>query len=192
MVLEFKGNIQNQRTFLYKDLTHEVPYGTIQKFYVCFIFKPWDHLLQSECVRKEPYTVLSRIVYFGGNFEGRVKVLPQNGSLSIQNLGWSDRGKYSCHAWNNIQHILSITNQTNGDSRFPETLASPKDTIPRNQSYSSDPAAQEYKGNSIKLIIDNEYRWTIYRLSLVYGFATAGGFLLVTLLAKLVCFLLHK
>merc|ERR1712088_411933 len=45
---------------------------------------------------------------------------------------------------------------------------------------------------TIHLKIDTEYRQTLYRLSLIYGFATAGLFLMITLLAKLIYFLLHN
>jgi len=44
--------------------------------------------------------------------------------------------------------------------------------------------------HSVKL--DVGYRQRLYNLSLVYGFATASGFLLITLLAKLIYFVLHN
>ena len=37
-----------------------------------------------------------------------------------------------------------------------------------------------------------EYRKTLYNVSLIYGLSTAGGFLLITLLAKLIYFVLHN
>ena len=155
-------------------------------------FKPWDNLLRSECVRKEKYTVLSRIVYFGGDYEGRVKVLPHNGSLLIQDLGFSDRGKYRCYAWNNMQQFSNINNATSITNDLLELTESMENEMVRNLANSSQRAVRISRGNSIKLIIETEYRRRLYTLSLVYGFATAGGFLLITLLAKLVCFLLHK
>ena len=44
----------------------------------------------------------------------------------------------------------------------------------------------------LKLGLDHTYRNGIYNLSLIYGFAVCGAFLLITLLFKLIHFLLHK
>lgn len=44
----------------------------------------------------------------------------------------------------------------------------------------------------IDLGLDPRYRNDIYNLSLIYGFAVCGAFLLLTLLFKLIHFLLHK
>lgn len=44
----------------------------------------------------------------------------------------------------------------------------------------------------IKLALHGGYRRGLYNLSLVYGFATAGGFMLLTLVFKLIHFLLHN
>ena len=131
-------------------------------------------------------------MYFGGNYEGRVKVLPQNGSLLIQNLGWSDRGKYRCYAWNNMEQLSHASDETSITNHFPEVADRMENEMVRNQSNSSQPATRIHGGNSITLLIDTEYRHRLYRLSLIYVFATAGGFLLITLLAKLIYFLLHK
>ena len=157
------------------------------------IFQPWNNVLHSKCVRKETYTVLSRIVYFGSNFEGRVKVLPINGSLLIQNMGWGDRGRYRCFSWNNIQQLLdkmanSKKNLTTFSKHFPNVHNSSEDV----NGQPRDAAQIHSDGLTLNLQIDTGYRKTLYRLSLVYGFATAGGFLLITLLAKLVCYVLHK
>ena len=44
----------------------------------------------------------------------------------------------------------------------------------------------------MNLTLDHVYRNGIYNLSLIWGFAFAGAFLLLTLLLKLIHFLLHK
>ena len=147
--------------------------------------QPWDNVIKSECVKKEKYTVLSRIVYFGSNFEGRVKVLPTNGSLQIKNMGWADRGEYRCLAWNNIQQVLNFLNDNQSD-RHSRDATSQNSTTQQNYS------AQIYEERMITLQMDTEYREKLYQFSLIYGFATAGVFLLLTLLGKLVFFLLHK
>ena len=41
------------------------------------------------------------------------------------------------------------------------------------------------------LEVDPKHRYDVYHFSLVYGFSTAAGFLLLTLLFKLVYFLLQ-
>ena len=41
------------------------------------------------------------------------------------------------------------------------------------------------------LEVDPKHRYNVYHFSLVYGFSTAAGFLLLTLLIKLVYFLLQ-
>ena len=58
----------------------------------------------------------------------------------------------------------------------------------------------KYRGDSVTVSLNStvvvglevNYREGLYNMSLIYGFATAGGFLLITLLAKLIYFLLHK
>ena len=149
-----------------------------------------EAIFRSECVPNEKYTILSRIVYFGGNYQGRIRVLPHNGSLLIQDLGWNDRGSYRCFGWNELKEITKIMSKTK--IRKTETSLH---TESKNQHISRHSRAEtvEFGGStSIKLTIDGEYRHRLYQLSLLYGFATAGGFLLITLLAKLVYFLLHK
>ena len=135
-------------------------------------------------------------MYFGGNYEGRIKVLPKNGSLLIQNMGFGDRGKYRCLAWNNIQQIVDPFERNNitASHILDIDITSEKKNIhPSNVDLSETTrTAQTFEGATIKLKIDTAYRETLYVLSLIYGFATAGGFLLITLLAKLICFLLHK
>jgi hypothetical protein len=44
----------------------------------------------------------------------------------------------------------------------------------------------------IDIAVDRGYRHVIYNLSLIYGFALSGAFLLLTLLFKLTHFLLLK
>jgi hypothetical protein len=44
----------------------------------------------------------------------------------------------------------------------------------------------------IDISVDQGYRHVIYNLSLIYGFAFSGAFLLLALLSKLIHFLLHK
>ena len=102
--------------------------------------------------------------------------IAENGSLTINDFGWSDRGiiydffpiffflifffsfsfiigKYECLAYDNLGRFQSV---------FTNVLLEP------------------------------QYRTNLYYLSLVWGFATAGGFLLLTLFFKLIHFLLHK
>ena len=126
-------------------------------------------------------------------------MLPENGSLMIQNMGWGDRGKYRCLAWNNIQQISHLFQPKNiANSQILEKDASSKKGSVQLSSVGSftksdtKSEAQAYEEATVKLKIDTTYRQTLYRLSLVYGFSTAGGFLLITLLAKLIFFLLHK
>lgn len=76
-----------------------------------------------------------------------------NGSLSISDLGWSDRGLYECVAYDKLGQFESVY---------------------------------------AEVILEDDYRANLYYLSLVYGFATAGGFLLITLFVKLIHFVLHK
>jgi hypothetical protein len=47
------------------------------------------------------------------------------------------------------------------------------------------------KSSQSNVHLDPEYRWTIYLISLIYGFATAGAFLLITLLFKFIVFVLE-
>ncbi len=83
----------------------------------------------------------------------RFGVDPADGSLSIQDFGWVDRGQYTC----------LVASQGGG-------LA----------------------GNATEsLELDPDYRTEVYHFSLVYGFSTAAGFLLITLLAKLIYYLLE-
>ena len=117
----------------------------------------------------------------------------------IQNMGWGDRGKYRCLAWNNIQQISHLFQPKNiANSQILEKDASSKKGSVQLSSVGSftksdtKSEAQAYEEATVKLKIDTTYRQTLYRLSLVYGFSTAGGFLLITLLAKLIFFLLHK
>ena len=123
-------------------------------------------------------------------------MLPKNGSLLIQNMGWGDRGKYRCLAWNNIQQIadpLERNNITASHILDIDITSEMKNIHPSNvDSSETSRTAQRFEGTTIKLKIDTSYRETLYTLSLIYGFAAAGGFLLITLLAKLICFLLHK
>ena len=115
-------------------------------------------------------------------------VIPENGSLLIQNMGWGDRGNYRCFTWNNIEQVLIKISQN---------------SLTSHPSYENEASRSQHNGSfqytnqindeiTIHLKIDTEYRQTLYRLSLIYGFATAGLFLMITLLAKLIYFLLHK
>ena len=139
---------------------------------------------------------MSRIVYFGNDFEGRIKVLPTNGSLLIQNMGWADRGEYRCLAWNNIQQVLNFLQQNNGNlDRQTRDTISVSETNDANDpilSTSERNTAQIYEEQMVTLKMDTEYRERLYQFSLIYGFATAGAFLLLTLLGKFVFFVLHK
>ena len=139
---------------------------------------------------------MSRIVYFGSNFEGRIRVLPTNGSLLIQNMGWADRGEYRCLAWNNIQQVLNFVKQTNDkEDRYVRDVDSVADITIHNDDMTAQSqmkTAQIYEERMVTLKMDTEYRERLYRLSLIYGFATAGAFLLLTLLGKFIFFLLHK
>ena len=161
-------------------------------------FQPWDNVIKSECVKQEKYTVLSRIVYFGNNFEGRIKVLPTNGSLLIQNMGWADRGEYRCLAWNNIQQVLNFLANEKADDkekRYVRDVDPATDNINKKDNPSAqyqENAAQIYEERMVTLKMDTEYRERLYTLSLIYGFATAGVFLLLTLLGKFIFFVLHK
>ena len=123
-------------------------------------------------------------------------MLPENGSLRIQNMGWGDRGKYRCLAWNNIQQISHLFQPKNIASShiLEKDASSKKESVQLSNvgSFTMPGTAQAYEEATIKLKIDTTYRQTLYRLSLIYGFSTAGGFLLITLLAKLIFFLLHK
>ena len=76
-----------------------------------------------------------------------------NGTLVINNFGWSDRGVYECLAYDKLGRFKSV---------FTHVRLEP------------------------------QYRTNLYYLSLVWGFSTAGGFLLLTLFFKLIHFLLHK
>ena len=49
-----------------------------------------------------------------------------------------------------------------------------------------------FQSTSVDIALDLTYRQNLYYVSLIYGFATAGGFLLITLFFKLIHFLLHK
>ena len=62
----------------------------------------------------------------------------------------------------------------------------------RYECLASDSRSGLYARSNQVVFLDGEYRQDLYNVSLVYGFATAGGFLLLTLLFKLVHFLLHK
>ena len=150
-----------------------------------------EAILRSECIPNEKYTILSRIVYFGGNYQGRIRVLPHNGSLLVQDLGWNDRGSYRCFRWNELKEITKTMSKTK--TRKTKTSNSSESENQPISSHSSSETLVEFGGSTrIKLSIDGEYRHKLYQLSLLYGFATAGGFLLITLLAKLIYFLLHK
>ena len=105
-----------------------------------------------------------------------------NGSLLIQNMGWADRGQYRCLAWNNIQQVLNYLNVHQPDRHSRDTQSPPTQR----------PSAQIYEERLITLKMDTEYRQKLYTMSLIYGFATAGVFLLLTLLGKLIFFWLHK
>ena len=150
-----------------------------------------EAILRSECIPNEKYTILSRIVYFGGNYQGRIRVLPHNGSLLVQDLGWNDRGSYRCFRWNELKEIRKTMSKTKiRKTKISNSSESENQPIFR---HSNAETLVQFGGSTrIKLSIDGEYRHTLYQLSLLYGFATAGGFLLITLLAKLIYFLLHK
>ena len=49
-----------------------------------------------------------------------------------------------------------------------------------------------FQSTDIDIVLDLTYRQSLYYVSLIYGFATAGGFLLITLFFKLIHFILHK
>ena len=49
-----------------------------------------------------------------------------------------------------------------------------------------------FKSTFTTVALVSDFRTNLYYVSLIYGFATAGGFLLLTLLFKLIHFLLHK
>ena len=49
-----------------------------------------------------------------------------------------------------------------------------------------------FQSTAVNIVLDQTYRENLYYVSLIYGFATAGGFLLLTLLLKLIFYLLHK
>lgn len=74
-----------------------------------------------------------------------------NGTLVIDNFGWSDRGAYECVAYDQYARFKSILTYVH---------------------------------------LEPDFRQNLYYLSLIYGFTTASGFLLVTLLFKLIHFLL--
>ena len=76
-----------------------------------------------------------------------------NGSLLIDDIGWSERGQYECLAYDDL-------------GRFQSTF--------------------------MNVTLEMDFRHNLYYLSLVYAVTTAGGFLLLTLLFKLIHFLLHK
>ena len=89
--------------------------------------------------------------------------LAENGSLKLIGLGWRDQGTYRC-LWQD-----------------PWPLEDDNDGQATNMS--------EYR---VAILIDGiDQRRHTYHISLIYGFATAGGFLLLTLLSKLVYFLLE-
>jgi len=76
-----------------------------------------------------------------------------NGTLTIKDFGWSDRGRYECLAYDELGRFKSV---------FTNVFLEP------------------------------QYRTNLYYLSLVWGFSTAGGFLLLTLFSKLIHFVLHN
>ena len=124
--------------------------------------------------------------------------MPTNGSLLIQNMGWADRGEYRCLAWNNIQQVLnSLASEKSNDKekRYARDADSKIDNI-NNKDDPSTPSqintAQIYEEQMVTLKMDTEYRQRLYTFSLIYGFATAGVFLLLTLLGKFIFFVLHK
>ena len=49
-----------------------------------------------------------------------------------------------------------------------------------------------FKSVFTNVLLEPRYRTNLYYLSLVWGFSTAGGFLLLTLFFKLIHFVLHK
>ena len=49
-----------------------------------------------------------------------------------------------------------------------------------------------FQSTFVEIKLVDEFRTSLYYLSLVYAVSTAGGFLLLTLLFKLIHFLLHK
>ena len=100
-------------------------------------------------------------------------------------MGWADRGEYRCLAWNNIQQVLNFLNDNQSDRHS-------RDATSQNSITQQNYSAQIYEERMITLQMDTEYREKLYQFSLIYGFATAGVFLLLTLLGKLVFFLLHK
>ena len=122
--------------------------------------------------------------------------MPTNGSLLIQNMGWADRGEYRCLAWNNIQQVLNFLQQNNEthDRQGRDTISDTEKTIANDSTLSTSEqnTAQIYEEQMVTLKMDTEYRERLYQFSLIYGFATAGAFLLLTLLGKFVFFVLHK
>ena len=104
-------------------------------------------------------------------------------------MGWGDRGNYRCFTWNNIEQVLIKISQ-NSLTSHPSHENEASRSQHNNGSFQN--TNQINDEITIHLKIDTEYRQTLYRLSLIYGFATAGLFLMITLLAKLIYFLLHK
>ena len=113
-------------------------------------------------------------------------------------MGWADRGEYRCLAWNNIQQVLnSLASEKANDKE--KRYVRDADSEIHNINNKDDPStpsqlntAQIYEERMVTLKMDTEYRQRLYTFSLIYGFATAGVFLLLTLLGKFIFFVLHK
>ena len=84
-------------------------------------------------------------------FDTQQSTVLSNGSLYIDELGWSERGKYECLSYDGL-------------GRFQSTF--------------------------VEIQLVDDFRTSLYYLSLIYAVATAGGFLLLTLLFKMIHFLL--
>ena len=101
------------------------------------------------------------------------QVLEGNGSLSIDAFGWADRGIYECLVLDQTADYGPEANSSS--SRWPRQTA-----------------YNETSG-SLKtyLSLEYNYRYHVYYWSLLCGVCTATGFLLLTLLCKLVYFILE-
>ena len=86
-------------------------------------------------------------------FDPEPLIVLSNGSLYIEELGWSERGKYECLSYDGL-------------GRFQSTF--------------------------VEIQLVDEFRTSFYYLSLLWAVVAAGGFLLLTLLFKLIHFLLFK
>ena len=153
-----------------------------------FPLQPMEHGLLSRCVPNQTHFALSRL---NGNVDTkRIKVFAHNGSLLIQHFGWSDRGTYHCIPWNNLKDHRNVRNKS--DTMVEYTTSRGEISDGHWEKVSLEIQDSGYGNTALDVALDLSYRERQYNMSLIYGLATAGGFLLITLLAKLIFFLLHK